>query len=280
MSSSSSERMMGHQDGCYYVNGESGMLKVTGVGWLIRDGDTHSSMCVENRVALTKAEQSAIGDKQPFMLNNYTRDNEGNIFTNVYLAKAYLDKMTSKGKEVKLTKDVFRSVGNVDNEMSVLMQIVEDAQKRKKEFKDRHFLMALLREGIKDGEHPMDALERGIREECKKCFREGIGSIQHKFVYERRGNTCLLVYFVDADMLVDDHDAISKAGQCNYFCAKSLPGVIDNDYLETRQHEMLPNEEIERRLVDFEMRFGKNGIGCDLKYWGGLDMWQECKKYF
>ena len=271
--SSSSERMMGHQDSCYYVNGESGMLKVTGVGWLIRDGDTHSSICVENRVALTKAEQGEIGDKQPFMLNNYTRDNEGNIFTNVYLAKVYLDKMTSKGKEVKLTKEA-------DNEMSVLMQIVEDAQKRKKEFQDRHFLMALLREGIKDGEDPMDALERGIREECKQCFREGIGSIQHKFVYERRGNTCLLVYFVDADMLVDDNYAISKAGQCNYFCAKSLPGVIDNDYLETRQHEMLPNEEIERRLIDFEMRFGKNGMGCDLKYWGGLDMWQECKKYF
>lgn len=70
------------------------------------------------------------------------------------------------------------------------------------------------------------------------------------------------MYFVNDESLIDDEDAINKMGSCNYFCAKSLY-CINNDYLETRSHEILTND-----------------IGCDLKYWGGLTMWMECKKHF
>lgn len=262
-------------DGYCYIND----LKVTGVGWLIRDGDTDANICVENRVALTKDEQREIGDSQPFMLKDSTSSRDGSIFTDVYLAKTYMDKMVAKGKDIKLTKPV-SDWRNPNNIMSVLRQIVEDAKQRNKDFHDRHFIMALLREGIKQGEVPFKALKRGISEECKKKFHGSIEFIPHKFVYERRGNTCLLVYFVDIDMLVNDVEAVSKAGECNYFCAKSLPGAVNNDYLETRQHEMLTNAEVEKRLIDFQEKYGENGIGCDLKYWGGLKMWMECKKYF
>lgn len=264
---------MDYQDGRCYIKKGDKTLVVTGVAWLIRYGNDYSNLCVENRVALTKAEQLAIGDTQPFMLDEVTYDKDGNPIDDSTLAKAYLDKMVAKGKEVKLTQEA-------KDEESILIQIASDAKKRKKEFNIRHFLMAVLREQMKFLEKPIDALKRGLREECKKRFKEDTDEIQHKFVYERRENTCLLVYFVDGYALEDDEDAISRAGKCNYFCAKSLPGVIDNDYLETRSHEVISNKDIEGHLEAFAEDFGEDGIGCDLKYWGGMTMWQECKKYF
>lgn len=255
-------------DGYYYVDG----LKITGVGWLIRDGSDKSNFCIENRVALTKDEQNKIGDKQPFMLNSVTYDKHGVSMEDSVLAKCYLDKMTSKGKGVKLTKQV-------DTIMSfVLAQIVEDAKKRAIIFKDRHFPMALLREAIKENEHPKEALVRGLKEECKKKFKDS-NIPEHTFVYERRGNTALLIYLISYSALEIDVQAVEKTGSCNYFCAKSLP-IINNDYLETKNHEILDNRVIEEKLKSFEVRFGNKGIGCDLKYWGGLKMWEECKKHF
>ena len=56
--------------------------------------------------------------------------------------------------------------------------------------------------------------------------------------------------------------------------------LIDNDYMETIYHEILDNDELEKRLVEFEKKFGEEGLGCDLRFWGGLKMWQECKKHF
>lgn len=146
--------------------------------------------------------------------------------------------------------------------------------------------MSVLREGIKTdsngnaiGEKPEEALKRGLREERKKKFKEEIETLKHKFVYKRRNNTCLLVYFVDSDSLEDDAKAIEETGKCNYFCAKSL-SIINNDYLETRDHKLIFNDEIDKAMIDFENKFGENGEGCDLRYWGGLKMWNECKKYF
>ena len=243
-------------DGAHYIRG----LKITGVAWLTRNGKNHASFCQENRVALTKAEQKAIGDNQPLMLPFVTFDPQGKIIEDSILVDAYNQKMKSKGKDVTVT--------------------ATQAKEYCKRFQARHFPMAVLREGIKGDEHPKEALKRGIQEECKRIFRNGVDIPNHAFVYERRGNTCLLVYFVEKDMLRIDLGSIKRTGLCNYFCAKSLKDVIDNDYLETRNHEMLENDEIERRLVEFQNTFGNNGIGCDLKYWGGLKMWEECKKHF
>lgn len=266
----SSDVVTMQEDGKCFINN----LNITGVGWLIRDGNHSADLCIENRVALTKSEQNAIGDSQPFMLEDKTYNNIGDIIDDVVLAQVYIDKMTKKKKSIKLTKDVG------DNSEDIIGQVIADAKMRADMFRERHFPMALLREGIKQFEMPFNALKRGIREECKKKFHESIEFIPHKFCYERYKNTCLLIYFIDVNMLIDDDEAISKAGKCNYFCAKSLPGVVDNDYLETRQHEMLTNDEIEKRLNEFNAKFGENGINCDLKYWGGLNMWQECKKHF
>ena len=260
------------EDNSYYI----GDLKITGVAWLIRDGANKSSICLENRVALTKAEQEEIGDSQPFMLNNITYDINGSTLFDETLAKAYFDKMLSKDKNI-----LFKNPNTqpwIENETNSIEQIIIDAKERAIRFKERHFPMAVLREGIKKGEHPSTALIRGVKEECKKKFKEGIQLPRHKFVYERRKNTCLLVYFVENNNLEIDIEATKCAGKCNYFCAKSLK-CINNDFLETKNHEILENGEIERRLHAFEKKFGEQGIGCDLKYWGGLKMWNECKKY-
>lgn len=244
------------RDGCHYIRG----LKITGVAWLTRNGKNHASFCQENRVALTKDEQKAIGDKQPFMLPTVTFDPQGKIIEDSILVDAYNQKMKSKGKDVTVT--------------------ATQAKEYCKRFKARHFPMAILREAIKGDEHPKEALRRGIQEECKRVFRENVDIPEHTFVYERRGNSCLLVYFVEKNMLRIDLGSIKRTGPCNYFCAKSLDGIIENDYLETRNHEMLENDEIEKRLLEFQNTYGENGIGCDLKYWGGLKMWDECKKHF
>lgn len=258
-------------DGHCYIHD----LKVTGVGWLVRDGNNSVSLCTENRVALTKNEQTDIGDTQPFMLEDITYNNIGEVIDDTALAEAYIDRMKHKGKVLRLSKNVG------DNIEDVVGQVIADAKMRSVLFSERRFPMALLREGMKTDEMPLQALKRGLKEECKMRFRNDIDTFDHTFIYQRRGNTCLLIYFIDILMLVCDNESILKAGKCNYFCAKSLPGILlDNDYLETRHHEMLSNDEVERRLIEFDAKFGENGLGCDLNYWGGLKMWQECKKHF
>ena len=270
----------GRTDGYYYVNSTDGLLKVTGVAWLERSGPNKSFICTENRVALTRNEQKQIGDSQPFMLPETTEDHNGYIIDDMVMAQAYFDKMKAKRKKIVLS----RNVGN--DTTDILKQLIIDAKERQIKFCMRHFIMAVLREGIKTdsngnavGEKPLEALKRGLREERKKKFKEEIETLKHKFVYKRRNNTCLLVYFVDSDSLEDDAKAIEETGKCNYFCAKSL-SIINNDYLETRDHKLIFNDEIDKAMIDFENKFGENGEGCDLRYWGGLKMWNECKKYF
>tara|TARA_B100000963_G_scaffold155233_1_gene135101 strand:- start:34601 stop:35470 length:870 start_codon:yes stop_codon:yes gene_type:complete len=263
----------GHEDGYYYVNSESGLLKVTGVAWLTRRG-TMSGFCIENRVALTKAEQKEIGDSQPFMLPENTYDFQGFTINDKVLAKKYMDKMKAKGKSILFNNP------NTLSSLTEIEQVIDDAKERQKRFEDRHFPMAVLREAVKKDETPQEALVRGLREECKVKFVKGDSIPEHAFVYERRKNTCLLVYFIDCSLLETDCDAELKAGCCNYFCAKSLDELIDNDYMETIDHRILENEEIDSRLEEFEKKFGEEGLGCDLRYWGGLEMWRECKKHF
>mgnify|MGYP001377644220 CR=1 FL=1 len=266
----------GHDDGFYYVNSEKGLLKVTGVAWLLRSKEKYSGFCIENRVALTKAEQKEIGDTQPFMLPELTYVPSGFTIEDEVMANMYIHKMNSKGKEILFNNP------NTDSCENDVEQVIADAKERQIRFKERHFPMAVLREAVKKDETPHDALQRGLREECKLKFFQGVTIPRHKFVYERRGNTCLLVYFIDRGTVCVDIDANLKAGCCNYFCAKSLGmnTLIDNDYLETVDHKMLENDEVERRLVEFEKKFGEEGLGCDLRYWGGLEMWRECKKHF
>ena len=231
---------------------------ISGVAWLIRRGNK-SSFCIENRVALTKKEQQIIGDKQPFMLNNITFEPSGKVIEDSVLVNAYNEKMKKKNLDVTIT--------------------IEEAKNNQQKFAERHFPMAILRERVKKSEHPIDALKRGLREECKKKFKDESFVPERTFYYER-GLNCILVYFIDADMLETDLASVKKAGSCNYFCAKSLKGVVENDYLETKDHQLLDNDEIENKLLEFQEKFGENGIGCDLKYWGGLKMWNKCKEYF
>ena len=91
----------GHDDGFYYVNSEKGLLKVTGVAWLLRDSDgKKSGFCIENRIALTKAEQEEIGDSQPFMLPEDTYLPTGFTIEDEILANKYIEKMNAKGKKI------------------------------------------------------------------------------------------------------------------------------------------------------------------------------------
>jgi hypothetical protein len=264
----------GHNDGFWYVNSEKGLLKVTGVAWLLRSQEKYSGFCIENRVAMTKAEKEEIGDTQPFMLPENTYIPSGFTIEDEIMANMYIHKMNTKEKKILFNNP------NTDSYENEINQVIADAKERQIRFKERHFPMAVLREAVKKDEAPHDALKRGLREECKLMFVEGVTIPRHKFVYERRKNTCVLVYFIDRNTVCVDMDSQLKAGCCNYFCAKSLSGPIDNDYLETVDHEMLENDEVEKRLVEFEKKFGEEGLGCDLRYWGGLEMWRECKKHF
>ena len=75
-------------------------MVVTGiVAWLIRYGNDYSNLCFENRVALTKAEQLAIGDTQPFMLDEVTYDKDGNPIDDSTLAELIWIKWLRKVKK-------------------------------------------------------------------------------------------------------------------------------------------------------------------------------------
>ena len=127
-----------------------------------------------------------------------------------------------------------KEVGEGEN--AVIDQIVVDAKERAIQFRNRHFPMCVLREAIKGSEKPQDALIRGLKEEAKTVCDARFLSLNLPMNAEEI--RVFLVYFVDADLLEDDIDAIKESGKCNYFCAKSL-SLINNDYQETREHEML-----------------------------------------
>ena len=73
------------------------------VSLLLRDSDgKKSGFCIENRIALTKAEQEEIGDSQPFMLPEDTYLPTGFTIEDEILANKYIEKMNAKGKKIYL----------------------------------------------------------------------------------------------------------------------------------------------------------------------------------
>ena len=97
------------------------------------------------------------------MLNEQTYDHKGRIMDDSFLAQAYKNKMISKGKHIKLSGDGSENIIN---------QIINTAKNRNKIFEERHFPMALLREAVKKSELPINALIRGLSEECKKKIQK------------------------------------------------------------------------------------------------------------
>lgn len=252
-------------DGYFTEDGD----KISGVAVLVRNGPDKSDICTENRVALTKEEQKEIGDKQPLMLPETCIGVDGNVINDNVIFEAIMKKYDDAGKVLKLTPGPPKNLKD-----KVLMQ----ARSLATIFTERHFPMAILREGIKNLEHPDKALIRLLKEEHQKKIKSDLIPPRYKFKYKRKPNskTCVLVYFVQNEHLEPDEYALSKKGKCNYFCAKAIPEICDNDYQETKNHKILDNSEIENILIEFQQKFNQ----CDLSRWGGLKMWLECKKYF
>ena len=150
----------GHNDGFWYVNSEKGLLKVTGVAWLLRSKEKYSGFCIENRVALTKAEQEEIGDSQPFMLPELTYISTGFTIEDEVLANMYIHKMNTKGKQILFNNP------NTDSYENEINQVIADAKERQIRFKERHFPMAVLREAIKKMKrhtmHLREVLEKNV----------------------------------------------------------------------------------------------------------------------
>jgi len=261
------------EDKFYYING----LKITGVAAIERDtANGMVSICTENRTAHTKAEQKEFGLPQPFLLPPVSMDKFGAKVSENKIAEAFLKKMEKKGKEVKLSPEMQDL--QVTNTWHLVEKVVYDAKKRYQQFEHRRFPMVVKREAMKENETPTTGLVRLLKEEFKKRFKEGTSVPEYKFIYPRRSNTCLLVYFIETSDLEWDSDAIKKKGQCTYFCSHSLPEICDNDYLETRDHMMLPTTEADKIIERFSVEM--NTLGCDLSRWGGDKFWSECKKHF
>ena len=261
------------EDNYYYVNG----LKITGVAAIERDtAKGLVSICTENRTAHTKAEQQEFGMPQPFLLPAVPRDRHGNKIPENKIAEAFLKKMEKKGKEVKLSPEMQDL--QVTNTWHLVEKVVYDAKKRYQQFEHRRFPMIVKREGLKENETPTIGLVRLLKEEFKKSFKEGVTIPEFKFIYPRRSNTCLLVYFIETSDLEWNSDALMKAGRCNYFCSHSLPEICDNDYLETRDHFMISITEADKIIERFSVEM--NTLKCDLSRWGGDKFWNECKNHF
>jgi hypothetical protein len=286
----------------WYVRG----MKITGVAARLAKTTTKGRLydfCKENRVAMTPAEQQVLAVKQPYMFPFETKCADGRkIFKDEILPMM----MTKIDKELDPDKRVAMRYGclhpysedhpvkiDVDDPEIYLDSngnpsadyLYTAAVMRQHLYRNRHFVHGVLRERFdpKKHQHPDDCVISLVREEHHKRFKpEFLANSatfpKHAFIYDRKGtgSTCILVYFLDDKWLEEDEEAKSKRGKCNYWCANDI-GVGDNDYGETDDHEFLSNEEISRRLDEFEKQFGPTGKNCDLSRWGAKEMWRLCQ---
>ena len=256
-----------NEDGYYYING----LKITGVAAVEVDYEQSKvGLCIENRTAHTKEEQKEFGLPQPFLLAEISKDAEGNEISQEKIAEAFIAKMEKKGKEIKFSPEM-----NDDPYRNTVQKIIWDAKTRYYKFKDRRFPMIVKRESLNANETGEIGLKRLLREEFKKKFKSNASIPKYSFVYERRKQTCLLVYLVESSSLECDTEALAIQGEGTYFCSHSLPEICDNSYYETRNHTMVTFKEADKIMEKFSAEM--NMLKCDLSRWGGKKFWDECK---
>jgi len=281
-------------DGWYYVDD----VKITGVA-VRRTQQGKTIVYTENRVAMTKNEQTKLGSKQPYMIPQSAFGTE-NFITYQDAKDALWEHITQKCREVSAEKGprdavaLMRGMCNPYSEEHPVEWIVPNDKLVAKEmiywasvmrqtlYKKRHFLMPILREALKQNEHPTAGLVRLLKEECREDIKSGV-SIDHiKFAYFRsssRGDTAMLVYDVDSSKVEPSIEAINQKGKSNYFCAKAIPYFGNNDFLETKDPVIMETDKVSEMLEQFANTYGENGLGCDLSRWGADKLWGESLKY-
>ena len=84
----------------------------------------------------------------------------------------------------------------------------------------------------------------------------------------------MLVYNVHINLTITDDLLLDKKGKSNYFCAKAIHEICNNDYNETRNQRMVPVVEAYQILIDFREKY-KN---CDLSRWGTIHLFETIIK--
>lgn len=265
-------------------NGET-KNEITGVGVVVVEGGL-VRILQENRVAMTKEEQSEFG-AQPFMLPDKCYDATGKIeINNTSIAKAIRDTIEedlSKEKKKFSTTAVQKLLEKGDD------FIIKYAQDNQDYFKNYHFPMVVCRERLKPitiknnagkferMETPREGLIRLLDEEHRLHFRptpDFVASLP-QFEYQREGSeTKQVIYLVNSKGLIP----IKSRAEQYYFCARALPGLFDNDILETRGGVYKTRSDIDNDIQKFKKMCADEKR--DIKRWGQAKLWERCKKEF
>lgn len=223
----------------------------------------------ENRLALTKEEQKEIGSAQPYTLPEETLDHNGNVIDKITLGRLIYQKQNKLPHLEEIPEK---------DALVITEQCIANTVK----FKDRNFKFVAFRErkkrpkktivnGIETvtDEHPRKTFDRLLEEEFGRKFIEK--TVPSPFLYKAPGRSSqMLVYMVHIDSTHIDQDFLSKSGKSNYFCAKSIPAICNNDYNETRNQRMVHVVEAYRILTEF----GKKYKHCDLSRWGAIHLFE------
>ena len=208
-----------------------------------------------------------MGCKQPFMLPKICKNSKQEEMEPVHLGRLIHKRMN------KLENIDF----NVPDDDA--LKLFDQACRNHDRFAlsgGRHFKHVVLRERAKKGETHKDTCARLLREEF---YRKFVGSVpQYDFVYQRtEGSSGLLVYLINVDETEIDETVLEEKGKSNYFCAKDIEEICNNELNETRLHEFVNVEEARVILSTFSERFPSDIF--DTSRWGGLDLFEAVMKY-
>ena len=144
-------------------------------------------------------------------------------------------------------------------------------------FRDRHFIMPVLRERIKSTDDSLeDAVLRLMKEERFRKLKEGKTFGEPFLAYKRpKGKTIILIWMIDIDDTCIDVESQKKRGFSNWFSPKKCPDFCDNDYFETRNHRFVTLKEAAREIENFKCVHALR----DQSKWGGDSIFEAILPY-
>jgi len=242
-------------------------LRISGCAICLFRGKDEVMLCEENRVVLSYAEQTALGSKQPYMVPASIVDHSGAAMDPLHV-----------GRLIHMRKNKRHSIdATISNEAALQECRAANENHSKFSLSGRHFQHVVLRERLHKGEAYHDACARLLREEFYRKFKGNVVP-QYDFVYQREsGSNALLVYLIHVDDTIQSNDILQKKGVSNYFCAKDIPGICNNDYNETRNHQFLPASQARSILLKFSQSFPADTF--DTSHWGALDLFDTVMRH-
>ena len=244
-------------------------LRISGVAICLFRGKDEVMICEENRVVLSYAEQTELGSKQPYMVSKNIVDRNGASMNPHFVGRLIHMRKNKRNHSTDAT---------ISNEAALQEYHAANENYSKFSLSGRHFQHVVLRERVHTGEAHQDALSRLLREEFLREFKVGAPS-QHDFIYQREPDSnALLVYLIREDNTVSSNDILQKRGVSNYFCAKKIVEICDNDYNETRNHQFVTSSEARKKLLNFSQSFPPDVY--DTSQWGALDLFNASLRHW